>query len=135
MSIKAAIYALVTEHAGAKAILDTRIYPQRAPSGTPLPYAVYHRISPERQYHLGGFAGCTRELIQVDAWADTPAEAEAMADALIDAMEVQQVQAGGILIESIELQSQRDTDQDPQDGRDLPVFGSSLDFRIWHKTL
>ena len=72
----------------------TRIYPNASPDKPARPYLVYTRASSNSENVLGGYGGIMNTRIQIDAYADSYAAAQALAsqvDALMRAWALQNV--------------------------------------------
>lgn len=71
-----------------------RIYPQIAPDAAAPPYIVHQRVSANTENILDGASGLVNTRLQVDVYATTYAQAQAVAaaiDALMAGWEVQNV--------------------------------------------
>jgi hypothetical protein len=72
----------------------TRIYPQVAPDSPIKPYIVYQRVSSNSENVLSGKTTLINTRLQIDCYASTYVEAQALAaqvDALMDGWSVQNV--------------------------------------------
>lgn len=132
MNAKAAIYAILNANGGANTLLSKRIYPGQAPAGVEHPYAVTHTINGTSETILTGDAGVELEIVQIDAWADTPAEAEAVGRAINDALRnASGVDTPGGWVDYIEYINGRDETVNRSIGSESPIHGRSLDFRVY----
>lgn len=59
-------------------IFSTRVFPDRAPATTPRPFCTYQQVGGEPIQFLGGSSGTGIARMQINAWADTRAEATAL---------------------------------------------------------
>ena len=80
------VYAALSGAAAVTAITGSRIYVGHIKQSAALPALTYERVSTTPNPTLGANNPTTSARCQVDAWADTYAEARALADAARDAM-------------------------------------------------
>ena len=81
MTLQAQFFTLLSN---ATPALD-RVYPLIAPDGVARPYVVYQRVSATTQNILNGTSGLINTRLQVDVYATSYAQAQAIA-AAIDAL-------------------------------------------------
>lgn len=78
--LEEAIYARLMAVAALTALVGTRIYPERAPSGATRPYLSYFQVSRVGEVTLGGSGGLTTRRYQLDIWDDSYLGAKALAE-------------------------------------------------------
>lgn len=112
------VYAVLSGAAAVTAIVGSGIYLARMEQGAALPALVFQRISTTPSSTLSGINPTTRARLQVDAWAETFAEADALAAA---------ARAALLLSKSIWL------DQRYLFENDTRVHRVSMDFSVWYQ--
>lgn len=86
MSLKRDLWLYLTTHPEVSALIAGRLYPERLPETPALPAATYLQVSSMPTYAHDGPTGWGRARVQLDAYAETPLEAEEVADALSAAL-------------------------------------------------
>lgn len=78
------IVTKLTGHAGLSALIGARVYPSQLPQRPTLPAVTYFRVSTQHVQHRddGGYAALRRPRYQLDCWAETQAQARAVAEEL-----------------------------------------------------
>lgn len=109
------------------AIAGGRIHPLELPQGTALPAVTYQRISGPRVRTLSGPGGKARARIQLDGWANTYAEAKALATQLRQALDGYKGLMGTVQVDNVSL----DTDWDRNDP-EREIKGVGMDFEFSH---
>lgn len=99
----------------------------RAPQGTARPFVVLNRVSGVRDYHLQGASGYVASRVQLDSYADSYAEAKAVAHSAIAAMSGRRTGS----IQGIFIDSERDLPA-ADAGEVNQLFRTSVDFIIHH---
>ena len=81
MSIESSLFTALTTHAGLRALIAARLYPDAMPQGVTLPCVVYQRISTPRFQVLGATqaVAVSRPRFQFSCWALTASGALAVA--------------------------------------------------------
>lgn len=82
MSAETELYALLSGAAPVIALAGSRISADRIEQGTARPFIVFSRVGTEAFGGLSGEIFDTRVTLEVQAWADTRAQAESLADAI-----------------------------------------------------
>jgi hypothetical protein len=101
-----------------------RVYPAgRLPQGVTLPALTYQRISTPPEYSHDGLSKLIHPRYQLDCWAETQLEAEALAASVITAMGKWHQVFG----QPAQLMDQRDG-LDSETG----LYRQSLDFAVWY---
>lgn len=97
----AALYSILTNHAGLSALVGTRIAPLRLPDGTALPAVTYQRVS-ERDYWASGTdAGVKTTRYQIDAWGVDYDSCRAVAAQLRNALQRYSGTAASTVVQGI----------------------------------
>ncbi len=84
---KATIYSTLTNDATLAALVGSRVYPSKLPQAVTFPAVMFTRVGGPRDVHLSGASGSGRPRYRFDCWADTHDGAEAVFNALRDAMD------------------------------------------------
>ncbi|MCP4230782.1 MAG: DUF3168 domain-containing protein, partial [bacterium] len=87
MGIETALYSYLSTKTVITDEVSTRIYATVAPSSVTYPFITFEIISEDPDHHMGGAAGLTNVLVQVDAWAFLVAERQAIGEAIRNAMD------------------------------------------------
>lgn len=87
MSVEIDLYAHLSIYAGLTALIDSRIYPLKAPQEVTVPYCVYQIISEQRFYSHGGFSNLSRLRMQISAYGNTELQVSQVAEQVIMSME------------------------------------------------
>ena len=87
MNAKQALYDRLRTYAGLTALVGDRIFPANAGQGISTPYITYQKISPGRQYAMGGYVGMQKTRFQISCFADLPEDNELVAEQVIAALE------------------------------------------------
>ena len=109
-----------------------RRYWVRVPqSNTARPYVVLTRVSGNRDYHLKGASRYVQSRVQANAYGETYASAKATIRAIIDAVSGFAGTIGGVQIQRIEVDSERDLTADDV-GAVTNLYLISIDLMIHH---
>lgn len=140
MSIRAAIYSHLTTTASITDTLSstTDVFgPGTFPDSPPEKYIVIHQISKVPERHLGGGSGIARVRVQFDCWADTPEDADAIAEALRESLDNFRGALGTgsseVFANQIQLDDDNDNEAVPINASQSGKVGRSLDFFITHQ--
>lgn len=107
--IEPVIIALLRADARIAERTGGRIATQFEGQGEPRPYVIVERIDTTDWWDLDGPTGLESPRLQVEVFADTPAEAKELAALVYDALTaVRQVTTGGVLIQHIRRVDERD---------------------------
>jgi hypothetical protein len=129
MRLEQALFNHLSTHAGLMAVVGDRIYPYKRPQGCAFPAVTYRRVSGARVRTFGGSTGKPR--IQVDCCGKSYADAKAVADQVIAALEGFTGLLGGpggVPVSGIQLDNELDDDEP-----DAGVYTTILDFFVWHE--
>lgn len=87
MSIESDLRALLLADAAVAALVGTRIAADRIEQGAARPFIVFTRTATERTKGLNGVVHGVQATLDVQCWADTRAQSEAVAEAAQSAIE------------------------------------------------
>jgi hypothetical protein len=140
-SLPGKLEAAVQEHLlglpAVSQVLGTRIYSEHALTQPDTPYAVTSLISSQHGRHMTAGDGLADARLQISVYGRTPAERDAAAHVLREALHGK---PGGTIgtaeratvIKTASLERQRGDFVEPTDGSELGLYVRHLDFRIWH---
>ena len=86
MSMESDLRALLAAYAPLTALVSTRIAADRIEQGAGRPFVVFSRTATEPVQSLNGTVHANKASFDVQCWADTRTSAEAVADAIQDAL-------------------------------------------------
>lgn len=126
MAVLASIFAKLSAAESATAALvgsgvSCRVYPEQAPAGTRIPYAVATHVSSSPATTHGEAYGNAHRLVQVSCFGTTSAEAVALRDAIVADLDNAELDSG----ESPTLQDERGGFESA-----VNVFRADADFLI-----
>lgn len=127
-----AFHARSVADAGIAAIIAKRLYPVAVPQGAVLPYGRYQVISDPRPEHLKGYHASRTVRVQVDCFAETYAEARALAEAFVQAFALPATIAG-VKFNRGKAEGPRDLGEDVQ-GKPF-IHRASLDLLLEHRVI
>lgn len=122
---------LLLSSAALAAIVSKRIYWVRAEQGATPPRIVLHRISGNRDMHMGGPSGLVESRVQFDCYGTSYLSAKGVARAVEALLSGYSGTAGGTTFDGCFLVAERDQFEDTETADKLSRV--SLDFIIWHK--
>ena len=109
-----------------------RRYWVRAPQSlSTRPYIVMTRVSGNRDYHMGGASGYVQSRVQVDIYDESYGGAKGVARNVRDAVSGFVGTIGGLQIQRITIESERDLPADDA-GEITFLFRTTLDLMIHH---
>jgi hypothetical protein len=127
-----AIYDILSSDAGVGALIGDRIHPLVIPQGVSLPAVTYQQITGLRVQNLASPQGMVRTRFQLNCWAETYNEADAVADEIRKTLGGYSGTSAKVYIYTISLDSEGDLIVvSPEIKRE----GKRLDFVIWFKEL
>ena len=106
-SVHATLYDRMTAYTGLTDLVGTRIYRQPVPLHVDLPAVTYQLISSRRMRAAGGAVHVV-ERVQVNCWADTPDDADAVADEIVSAFDHWRDESGSVQIRQAKVADQQD---------------------------
>jgi hypothetical protein len=86
VSAESIVYGWLSGFAGLTALVGTRIYPDVIPEQASLPAIAFTRSQTEPVSTIHGSVFAEFVAVQIQAWSATRTEAEAVADAVVDAL-------------------------------------------------
>ena len=104
MTIRDAIYKHLTEHAGLAALVAARIFPGAADQNCGTPYVIFGLAGGQRMRCNAADPGLAPRRLRTTSWADTPEEADAVAEQIRAALNYYRGTmggAGGVVIQRI----------------------------------
>ena len=129
MDITQIIYTRATTHAGTTALIGTRFYPGILPQNATLPAVTYQKISdPMVKRVMAGVTNVRYPRVQLDVWAATYAQCEAVAVQLRTAFQDYATSSGGLTLAFTIVDSEFDNHE-----ADNQLFRRTMDLRLWYK--
>lgn len=122
MTLATELHQWLTIHPATSALVGERVYPIRLPQKATLPAIAYSRVSSPPTRTHSGRGTLEHPRYQLDCWAATYLEAEALAAAVIQALDGQRW--GNVSLAENEID-----DADPETG----LFRRIVDVTIWHQ--
>lgn len=101
MTIGEYIRLVLTKHAAVSALVVDRVYADVLPQKPKMPALVYSFVGGEDDYALDGPTGATVRRVQLDAWAETRAGADALHRAAMGALSGHTGGAEGLVVDGI----------------------------------
>jgi hypothetical protein len=112
---------------------NARIYKDKIPQkNTTWPVLTYRTVSTQQEHDLSGACGMARPRIQLDCWHETSVGAEALAEAVRNALDGYTGAMGSATVSVALLEDTQDFYRPNEDGSDNGVHQISLDFQIIH---
>lgn len=128
MDMQQALLArLVTADAAVADLAADRVYWVQRPQSSALPAVTLQVISDPRPQHLEGFDDLRETRVQVDAWAATYGEVQALSEAAIAAL-VPERTSNGIIFNRAIVDSVRDLSEPTET---LFIYRKQIDLLIW----
>lgn len=131
-SIERALFTILTGDAGVAASVAARIYPQRAPQNTSIPYLTYHFIDKQRDHTVADRCGLTRARVQINCVDDKYADVVSLAGSVMTALDSYVGTVGTISIACIHIISETDLYVEPDELQVLKRYGKAIDIYIWY---
>jgi hypothetical protein len=119
MSAIQIVHDVLVANAAVFNVAGDRVGPLQSIQGQLPPYVVLRMASEDPQNILKGAPGITRCLVQVDSWANSYAEAEALSDLCKTAMQ------------AVELLYMSLADNAFDDQRDLGTYSHGRIYQVW----
>lgn len=130
MAIGSAINAKLLGTAGVSAICSTRGFPDVLPNNATLPAYVYTTISDIPAYQMGGEAGVATARVQIDCYAATRKDCDALAAAIRTAISGQRFTQGSYKIRTCHIDNAFTDEDQPIDGTQAWRYLTITDFLI-----
>jgi hypothetical protein len=110
--------------------VSTRIYQDLVPNDPTLPYIAVHAIAGTNSSHLGGESVAAQETYQIDVYAASYADRDAVKEAVRNALSGWRGTSNGTRISSVTLDAPLDGLEALDEGRNSGIYRSSLDARV-----
>lgn len=131
--VEDALHVLLSNDRGLSSVVNTRVYPGRAPQSAPFPFVTYTRLGSDHMQVLSGSAGFDRALFQIDTWSTSYLIARDLAEKVRRALQGYSGTISATVIDSITIQEDRDRYIAPSKADELGIHSASMDFYIWHE--
>lgn len=126
VTIRQAMYKLLTAHEPLTALLPGGLHHKRAPQGVVAPYMVYFRNNTQRVESFDGDSNLARARFQFDIWAEDEEALEAIEEVLRE-----YVHGKEFLIDKVEFVfTHYDNDFEDYD-EETGLSLSSVDYAVW----
>jgi hypothetical protein len=114
-----------------EAAAGLKAWPVSVPEGAAVPFACYRRMQTDRERHMGG-AACMPPVasFEVELYAEGYTQAKELAERVRLACDTFKGEAGGILIERVDLTDERDGDPVFFEGHDKPTYMVVMVFSV-----
>lgn len=132
MALREALLNYLGTDGAVTALVGERIYWKRRPQGSDLPAIVCARITGGYGHTLDGGSGHAQPIVQISALGLSNTSAEAVAEAIREAMQGLSGTWSGVLVTSVILRNEIDLDQPDQVGGDVGTHEIALDYEIQH---
>ncbi len=131
LSADAAVLAIVTSTSGPK------VFPQIAPTSARLPYITVSKVSNTHLRHLTANEPLANPRFQIDSWATTPEGADALFDAIREAMDHYHGKDMGLNQHAVNVQGaflEGDFDgfETPRTAGEVGIFRVISEWSFWH---
>jgi hypothetical protein len=115
-TIDSALFSRLSGFAGLKALVSTRVYPPPAPQNAAYPLVTYQEIDRQPIHVMGRTAGVVHIRYQVDSWAETLAEAKAVAAQVEAALDNWAGTSANVVVKNSFLESGQSSPYDDAEG-------------------
>ncbi len=129
MNIEEALVKKLLDHAGLKALIGSKIYPEEIPQGVALPAVFWIKVSDNKDHFLDGQCKTERPIYQFTAQASTKGAVKPIAEEIKKALCDYQGDLHGIEVQKIELQNEISSMEKSSDGT-IRIFYEDLEFEI-----
>jgi hypothetical protein len=134
MSIKTALYSILTNDAGISAIVGDKVYPSAAPTSALCPFIVYTIISDVSTKTMGGATNLTKYMVQISCFSFDSITNTALVSALKSCLDVKQYVGAGFSLWAFE-ESSIDTTESPKDASEQFSYATNVDYEIQFSTI
>ena len=131
MRIEQALFNRLCTHVGLTAVVGNRIYPVRLPLRADYPAISYFRVSRPTTRTFGGTVAGASPRFQFDCWAKSYADAKAVADqviAALDGFSGTMGGPGGVEVQAVYLENEMDDDFVAS----ADIYHTIVEFTFWH---
>ncbi len=129
MSIYAALVAHLSAVSALTALIGARLYPDEIPQGDTLPAVFYMTVSDIKDHVYGAVQAVESPSIQFTVYADTKAEAEAVAEVIKTALTDFSGSMSGVIVQYIDLINELPSMYKSQDGT-TKYYTHDLEFEV-----
>ena len=133
MSLEKAMRSILINDTDVSALVSSRVYPQRRPTGTVLPAIVYQVVTQEISQALEGQSGIRRSRMGIEVLDDTYGDTKTLRNAVEVALIGYTGTVEGEIIRSTRLESTVDIDEVSNPGSEFGTYRIVMDFIIWHE--
>ena len=130
MDIEEALVKKLLDHAGLKALIGSKIYPEEIPQGVTLPAVFWIKVSDVPEHTLTGQSELEQPVYQFTAQANSKGAVKPVAEQIKKALCDYQGVMGGITVQKIELQNKFSSMDKNNDGT-IKVYYEDLEFQIF----
>lgn len=130
-AVQDALRTILLADAPVLAVVSTKIWPMIAPQGSAMPYIVYSRIGTDHIEVLAGSAGLARATFQIDCWSDSFDTVRDLANKVRIALQGVQGTHASVVIDGINMTSEVDDYEEPENKNEPGTYGVKMDFGIW----
>lgn len=129
MNIEEVLVKKLLNHAGLKALIGSKIYPEEIPQGTQLPAVFWIKVSDIKDHFLTGQSNLERPIYQFTAQANSKGAVKPVAEQIKAALCDYQGDLHGVEVQKIELQNELSSMEKSSDGT-IRIFYEDLEFEI-----
>lgn len=124
---------LIANVAEVAALSGLKVHVDQAEQGTATDHVVINRLGEDPHNHLGGVGGLKSATIDLDCKAQTPDDAEALANAIERDLEPYTGAMGTITVDAVILQDTSDWWEAAKSGREVDRYVTTKEFTIQYK--
>ncbi len=128
VSISSAIRDVLIDDAGVSALVEDRIYPQVLPQKPTFPAITLQQLDSPPIDDITGHAGLHRSIFQIDAWAQSQASSNLLAEKIRLALSGYTGEPLGVKVRGIRLESKVDLFEP-----EIANYRKIQRFVIWHR--
>lgn len=132
-SIKTALYQYLSTHPAMITVVGTHIFPFMAPTSVAQPYITMQRLTHLNDRHMVGVTDLAHLTMQLDSWALSSCDLEAVTEALRQALDGYRGNMAGVPVEYCAVMNEFDTYEPPTDGSEQGIFHTAMDVEMWHR--
>ena len=129
MNIEEALVKKLLDHAGLKALIGSKIYPEEIPQGVTLPAVFWIKVSDIKDHFLTGQSNLERPIYQFTAQANSKGAVKPIAEEIKKALCDYQGDLHGVEVQKIELQNELSSMEKSADGT-IRIFYEDLEFEV-----
>ena len=134
--ISATIRSMLVADTNVSGVVSSRIHADVLPQRCVFPAIAYEIIDTTPNEHLSGIVDLSRARIQIDCYAKTRADANSLADKVRLAIEKKTAgtYSSQYIVEINLVSGEQFFVEQPKEGTDKRVFGTSQDFYVHYRT-